>query len=55
LLTYKNQKHNEETKQNIPKKSVQNYLYPCIIFIYDKENKKINSFLTIKMHKKIKK
>ena len=45
LLTYKNQKHNEETKQNIPKKSVQSYLYPCIIFIYDKENKKINSFL----------
>lgn len=31
--------------KNIPKKATQNYLYPCIIFIYDKENKKITSFL----------
>lgn len=45
LLTYKNQKYNEETKQNFSKKSNQNYLHPYIIFIYDKENKKITSFL----------
>ena len=45
LLSYKNEKYNEETKKNVGKKETQNYLDSCIVFIFDDENKKINSFL----------
>ena len=46
LLAYKNEKYSEEKKQIIGKKLTQKYLYPCIVFVYEKENKnKINTFL----------
>ena len=45
LLTYKNEKYNEDKKQNIGKKTTKEYLYPCIVFIYEETNQNINSFL----------
>ena len=45
LLSYKNNKYNEQTKQNIEKKNTKDYLESCIVFIYDKENNNIAPFL----------
>ena len=45
LLSYKNEKYNEDKKKHIGKKATKEYLYPCIAFIYEKTNKNINSFL----------
>ena len=42
LLSYKNNKYNEETKENIDKNSTNEYLDSCIFFIYDKKNKNNN-------------
>ena len=43
LLTFKNNKFNEQTKQNIDKKNTKDYLDSCIVFIYDKKNSNIPS------------
>ena len=45
LLSYKNQRYNEESKENIEKKNTQDYLDSCIVFVYDQQNKNITSFL----------
>ena len=45
LLSYKNEKYNNEKKLNVGKKETQIYLYSCIVFIYEEANEKINLFL----------
>ena len=45
LLSYKNEKYNEETKENVDKIKTQIYLDSCIVFVYDKQNKNTASFL----------
>ena len=45
LLSYKKGKYDEETKENNDKKKTQDYLDSCIVFVYDKNNKNITSFL----------
>ena len=45
LLSYKNEKYNEETKENVDKKQTQKYLDSYIVFVYDKNNKNIAPFL----------
>ena len=45
LLSYKNQRYNEETSQNVDKTNTQDYLDSCIVFVYDKQNRNITSFL----------
>jgi len=45
LLSYKKEKYDEETKENSDKKKTQDYLDSCIVFVYDKKNKSITSFL----------
>jgi hypothetical protein len=45
LLSYKNQRYNEEASQNVDKTNTQDYLDSCIVFVYDKQNRNITSFL----------
>ena len=45
LLSFKNEKYNEETKENIDKRKTQIYLDSCIFFVYNKKNQNIISFL----------
>ena len=45
LLSNKNRRYNERTGKNIDKKKTHYYLDSCIVFIYDKNNKNILSFL----------
>ena len=45
LLLIKNIRYNEETKENIENKNINEYLDSCIVFLYNEENIKISSFL----------
>ena len=45
LLTIKNEIYNEGKDEIIEKKNTQIYLDSCIVFVYDKSNKNITSFL----------
>ena len=45
LLTIKNETYNEGKDENIEKKNTQIYLDSCIVFVYDKSNKNITSFI----------
>ena len=45
LLSYKNNKYNEETNKNIDRTSPNEYLDSCIVFIYDNKNKNIIPFV----------
>ena len=45
LLSYKNQRYNEEASQTVDKTNTKDYLDSCIVFVYDKQNKNITSFL----------
>jgi len=45
LLSYKNQRYNEEARQAVDKTNTKDYLDSCIVFVYDKQNKNITSFL----------
>ena len=45
LLTYKNNKYNDENEDNVDRKYTQKYLDSCIAFIYSEDNKNITSFL----------
>ena len=45
LLSYKNQRFNEECQENIDKKETRKYLDSYIVFVYNKDNKNITSFL----------
>ena len=45
LLSEKYKNYKEEKKEDIEKKNTEKYLDSCIVFVYEKENKKIMSFL----------
>ena len=45
LLFYKNNIYYEKKKEYKDKKRAQDYLDSCIVFIYDKENKNLTTFL----------
>jgi len=45
LLSLKYNNYQEKEKEDIDRKKTGKYLDSCIVFIYDKENKKITSFL----------
>ena len=45
LLTFKNQKYNELKDEKEEKKNTRIYLDSCLVFVYDKNNNNITSFL----------
>ena len=45
LLLYKKEKYEEQTKESVNKIKTQDYLDSCIVFVYEKKNENITSFL----------
>ena len=45
LLSEKYKNYKEQTKNDVDKKNTEKYLNSCIVFIYDRQNKNITSFL----------
>ena len=45
ILSYKNQNFNEDNNANVDKKNTKDYLESCIVFVYDKKNNNMTSFL----------
>jgi len=45
LLSFKNQRYNERYNLKVDKKDTKIYLDSCIVFVYDKKNKNITSFI----------